>query len=313
MGGCESIDIKPEDIDGSVTLKTGSCRKRVNYAGVIETQTYRLKLKLGWCICGKTRTCDKKPAINLARLVKARWLGCLPLSKDKKWVRWKRLPLNDKIFFKLQIITRILKRSTLLLLLIFPFVILLPVDTRENSESPSTNYVGLCLKPSPLVLSAPVFQLKGVDDRSYSLASFKSAKLLVIIFTCWWVSQPLKWDQRSSELTNDYKTKGCWVVLLCPTVPNFCSVIRLGYTGTERFSWGKWKDLRVENTVFHISMTAAWKCVKAYRRLVATPRFRFDKGKTSHTRGMDGRVEIAQNINARLHQCDRELLQPISR
>lgn len=72
--------------------------------------------------------------------------------------------------------------------------------------------------------TAPDFKLKGVDGKIYSLASFKDAKILVIVFTCNHCPTAQGYEDRMIKLTEDYKSKGIAVVAINPNDP---SVIRL--------------------------------------------------------------------------------------
>jgi len=67
--------------------------------------------------------------------------------------------------------------------------------------------------------SAPDFLLPNIDGKMYSLASFKDANVLVIIFTCNHCPTAESYEERIIKLTNDYKNKGVAVVSVMPNDP----------------------------------------------------------------------------------------------
>ncbi len=67
--------------------------------------------------------------------------------------------------------------------------------------------------------AAPDFQLKGVDDKTYNLASFKNAELLVIVFTCNHCPTAQAYEDRLIKLTSDYANKSVAVVAINPNDP----------------------------------------------------------------------------------------------
>ncbi len=82
----------------------------------------------------------------------------------------------------------------------------------------------------PIGSSAPDFNLKGVDEKMYSLSSFKEAKVLVIIFTCNHCPTAQAYEDRIIQLTKDYKDRGVAVVAIMPNDPTSISLDELGYT-----------------------------------------------------------------------------------
>src|SRR5579885_2655570 len=67
--------------------------------------------------------------------------------------------------------------------------------------------------------SAPDFSLPGVDGKTYSLASFKKADVLVIIFTCNHCPTAQAYEDRIIQLTKDYTPKNVAVVAIMPNDP----------------------------------------------------------------------------------------------
>lgn len=60
----------------------------------------------------------------------------------------------------------------------------------------------------PIGGSGPDFQLPGTDGKTYSLASFKAAKLLTLIFTCNHCPYAKAYDDRLIALAQAYSAKG---------------------------------------------------------------------------------------------------------
>jgi hypothetical protein len=67
--------------------------------------------------------------------------------------------------------------------------------------------------------AAPDFKLLGVDGKTYSLATFKNAKVLVIIFTCNHCPTAQAYEDRIIQLTSDYAKKNVAVVAIMPNNP----------------------------------------------------------------------------------------------
>lgn len=77
---------------------------------------------------------------------------------------------------------------------------------------------------------APDFKLPGTDGKIYSLASFKDAKILLIVFTCNHCPTAQAYEDRLIALTNDYRKKGVAVVAVMPNDPISIRLDELGYT-----------------------------------------------------------------------------------
>lgn len=78
--------------------------------------------------------------------------------------------------------------------------------------------------------AAPDFSLTGVDGKTYSLASFKDAKVLVIVFTCNHCPTAQAYEDRIIQLTKDYKDRGVAVLAIMPNDPSSINLDELGYT-----------------------------------------------------------------------------------
>ncbi|OLY92680.1 Peroxiredoxin [Cnuella takakiae] len=111
-----------------------------------------------------------------------------------------------------------MKKGTLLTSLLLLF--LLPVLALAADDHP-TIAIGT---------KAPSFSLKGVDGKTYTLASFNSAKLLAIVFTCNHCPTAQAYEDRLIQLTKDYAAKGVAVVAVSPNDPKAVRLDELGYT-----------------------------------------------------------------------------------
>jgi peroxiredoxin len=79
--------------------------------------------------------------------------------------------------------------------------------------------------------AAPDFKLKNaVDDKAYSLADFKDAKVLAIVFTTNHCPTANAYEQRIIDLHKDYAPKGVAVVAINPNDPQAVRLDELGYT-----------------------------------------------------------------------------------
>ncbi len=88
--------------------------------------------------------------------------------------------------------------------------------------------------PEPVTLGpgskAIDFKLKGTDEKFYTLASFKDAKVLVIIFSAPHCPTAQAYDDRIIQVQNDYKKQGVQVVLINPNSPESVCLEERGYT-----------------------------------------------------------------------------------
>ncbi len=78
--------------------------------------------------------------------------------------------------------------------------------------------------------SAPDFSLPGVDGKTYTLASFKDAQVLVIVFSCNHCPTAQAYEDRLIQLTKDYQGKGVAVLAIMPNDPLSIRLDELGYT-----------------------------------------------------------------------------------
>ena len=107
---------------------------------------------------------------------------------------------------------------TILLAIISPVVVIARTGGNED--------------PVPLAIgaSAPDFSLKGVDGKTYTLASFSNKKTLVIIFTCNHCPTAQAYEDRIIQLNKDYSGKGVAIVAVSPNDPRSVRLDELGYS-----------------------------------------------------------------------------------
>ena len=85
--------------------------------------------------------------------------------------------------------------------------------------------------PLALGSAAPDFKLPGTDGKTWSLADFKDAKLLAVIFTCNHCPTAQYYEERIKQLVTDYKPKNVAFVAISPNdADNGVRPDELGYT-----------------------------------------------------------------------------------
>ncbi len=94
--------------------------------------------------------------------------------------------------------------------------------------------VAMAAPPAPVTLevgaSAPDFRLPGVDGKTYGLADFADAKVLVVIFTCNHCPTAQAYEDRVSRLQAMYRDKGVALVAISPNDPKAVRLDELGYS-----------------------------------------------------------------------------------
>lgn len=93
-------------------------------------------------------------------------------------------------------------------------------------------YANLPEDPKTLAIgsTAPDFKLPGVDGKNYSLADFKDAKVLAIIFTCNHCPTAQAYEERIKKMVKDYSGKSVAIVAISPNSPEGLRLDELGYT-----------------------------------------------------------------------------------
>ncbi len=77
---------------------------------------------------------------------------------------------------------------------------------------------------------APAFNLEGIDNEFYTLDSFASSEILMIVFTCNHCPTAQAYEDRLIALTEEYGPKGVAVVAISPNDPSAVRLDELGYT-----------------------------------------------------------------------------------
>lgn len=98
---------------------------------------------------------------------------------------------------------------------------LLSATNKPAPDDPVTLEVGA---------KAPNFSLPGVDGKTYTLASFSKAKILVVIFTCNHCPTAQAYEERIIQLTKEYTSKGVAVVAISPNDPDAVRLDELGFS-----------------------------------------------------------------------------------
>ncbi len=125
---------------------------------------------------------------------------------------------------------------------------------------------------------APAFSLKGVDGKTYTLASFSKYKLLVIVFTCNHCPTAQAYENRIIQLAKDYQPKNVAVVAVNPNDPAAVRLDELGYTDMgDSFAEMKLRAAQKKFNFPYLYDGATESMAKAYGP-VATPHvFIFNK------------------------------------
>src|SRR3569833_3113491 len=86
------------------------------------------------------------------------------------------------------------------------------------------------IKTLPIGDKAPDFSLPGIDCKTYTLQSFKDAKVLVIVFMCNHCPTSQAYENSVIKITSDYASKGVKVVAINPNNPAGLRLDELGYS-----------------------------------------------------------------------------------
>jgi thiol-disulfide isomerase/thioredoxin len=160
--------------------------------------------------------------------------------------------------------------------------------------------------PAPLAIGAPApdFSLPGVDGKTYTLASFKDAKALVVIFTAVHCPTAEVYEGRIKQLVADYKGKG---VAFAVIQPNNAKALRLDEMGyTDLGDSLEDMKIRAEHRSFNFPFLYDGETqeVSAKYGPVATPHaFVFDQARTLKYQGRidnNPREPLAKVADARL-------------
>ncbi|HEX3766901.1 MAG TPA: redoxin domain-containing protein, partial [Puia sp.] len=141
--------------------------------------------------------------------------------------------------------------------------------------------------------AAPDFQLKGVDDKTYSLASFKNAEVLVIIFTCNHCPTAQAYEDRLIKLTSDYANKSVAVVAINPNDPASLRLDELDFSDLgDSFAEMKIRAKEKKFNFPYLYDGETEKASKAYGPIATPHVFIFDKDRRLR---YEGRVDDMEN------------------
>jgi peroxiredoxin len=85
---------------------------------------------------------------------------------------------------------------------------------------------------TPLAIGqpAPGFKLPGVDGKTYTLADFAKAKILMVVFTCNHCPTAQAYEDRMMQLQRDYQDRGVAVVAICSNDPQALRLDELDFS-----------------------------------------------------------------------------------
>jgi len=150
--------------------------------------------------------------------------------------------------------------------------------------------------------SAPDFSLPGVDGKTYSLESFKDAKILAVVFMCNHCPTSQAYEDRVIKLTSDYAAKGVSVVAINPNNPASLRLDELGYSDVGD-SFAEMK-IRAKDAHFNFPYLFDGETEIASNKYgpVCTPHiFIFDKDRKLR---YEGRIDDTENPKKTPHSQD---------
>jgi len=140
--------------------------------------------------------------------------------------------------------------------------------------------------------AAPDFNLPAVDGKNYTLASFKAARLLVVVFTCNHCPTAQAYEDRLIALTNDYKNKAVAVVAIMPNDPTSITLSELDYTDMgDSFDEMKLRAARKQFNFPYLYDGATEETSKKYGPIATPHVFIFDKDRKLRYSGRIDDVE----------------------
>lgn len=140
--------------------------------------------------------------------------------------------------------------------------------------------------------TAPDFKLPGTDGKTYTLASFKNAQLLVLVFTCNHCPTAQAYEDRLIQLTKDYKAKGVAVVAVSPNDPLSVRLDELGYSDmSDSFAEMKLRAKQKEYNFPYLYDGATQAMSKLYGPTTTPHVFIFDKSRKLRYQGRIDDVE----------------------
>jgi thiol-disulfide isomerase/thioredoxin len=139
---------------------------------------------------------------------------------------------------------------------------------------------------------APPFSLKGIDGKTYTLASFNKYNILVIIFTCNHCPTAQAYEDRIIQLAKDYKPKNVVVVAINPNDPRAIRLDELGYTDlSDTFAEMKLRAARKKYNFPYLYDGATQAMARVYGPVATPHAFIFDKERKLRYQGRIDDVE----------------------
>lgn len=161
-------------------------------------------------------------------------------------------------------------------------------------EKPGFCFTDIPEEPKTLAIgsAAPDFSLKGIDDKTYTLASFSKNKILVIIFTCNHCPTAQAYEERIIQLTKDYRPKGVAIVAVSPNDPASVRLDELGYSDMgDSFEEMVQRAMKREFTFPYLYDGKTQTMSKAYGPVVTPHVFVFDEKRKLRYQGRIDDVE----------------------
>ena len=179
------------------------------------------------------------------------------------------------------------------LTILLVFVSLVEINARPGGyEDPVTLAIGA---------SAPDFSLKGVDGKTYSLASFANKKILVIIFTCNHCPTAQAYEDRIIQLTKDYSNKGVAIIAVSPNDPRSVRLDELGYSDmSDTYEEMKLRAAQKKFNFPYLYDGATQAMSRAYGPITTPHVFIFDKYRKLRFQGRIDDVEKPSKTPTRL-------------
>ncbi len=163
---------------------------------------------------------------------------------------------------------------------------------------------GLAQAPRRLQIGqpAPDFELPGVDGKTYRLADFAQARLLLVVFTCNHCPTAQAYEDRLIKMYRDYQPRGVALVAISPNDPKAVRLDELGYTDlSDSFEEMK---IRAKDRSFpfpYLYDGETQKTSAAYGVLATPHVFLFDQARTLRYAGRidDSEVKTVKSHDAR--------------
>ncbi len=114
-------------------------------------------------------------------------------------------------------------RRNLFVNMLFLIFIFCPWNSMSQTAHPEPKTLEIGSK-------APDFILPGTDGKNYSLKSFESAPVLVIVFSCNHCPTAQAYEDRIIAVSKDYKPKGVSLVMISPNSTKALNLSELGYS-----------------------------------------------------------------------------------